>query len=121
MTPLEIVERLFRQIALASAFVCFAWAAMDKFVPGFVAPFVNLPFFALVVLFLLVLGVLLPRIHATSNVIVNALVVIIAGLLGCYVYAKVDVGTPGLLLAIAVGSASLVLFRKISDPGSSPG
>ncbi len=117
MTPLELLEKFYRQSAIAAAFVCLVWLAMEKFVPGFIVPFANLPLFVLVVLFFLASSVFLSSATNAPNIVMRFLVFVVAASIGWYAYAKVEMTTMGLALALVTGAASLVLLMELSNPG----
>ncbi len=106
MSPLTLLRQLLLQTALAGV-VWFAIAVMvEKMIPGFISPFVNVPGAALIVMAIGVGAVLLNPPSKTGlsrlpSLIVSVGVVVIMSL---FLWARInDLGSSGVALIIVVG------------------
>jgi hypothetical protein len=112
MTPTNLLRRLFLHVAMASSLLVLSLLMLERLVPGFVSPFVDLPDVGLVVVFLVAVSLAIqpPEERRLPRVISTMVFALIAVLGVMYLWSRVgSFGLSGVALIAAVG-VSVCLF-----------
>jgi len=121
MTVSEFIRRLMQHLTLALGVWIISALTLERLVPGFVTPFINVPGIVLVFLVLSIIAISIQQ-YESSRVSRVVFVVLVAGLLlaaGFFLWSRIDsLGGLGLVLiggTVCAFALTIVAFWSSGD------